>query len=54
MCDVTHTHTHTHVQGGKYVMCGKCSVEVVGMYYASTCVADYNLCARCFHQELAR
>ena len=42
------------MQGGKYVMCGKCQVEVVGMYYASTCVADYNLCARCFHQELAR
>jgi hypothetical protein len=42
------------VQGGKYVVCGKCQVEVVGMYYTSTCVADYSLCARCFHQELLR
>lgn len=41
-------------QGGKYVVCGKCQVDVVGMYYTSTCVADHNLCTRCFGAELAR
>lgn len=47
-------HEEVAVQGGKYVVCGKCQVEVVGMYYTSTCVADYNLCARCFNQELTK
>jgi hypothetical protein len=31
-------------ENGKYLMFGKCEVvEVVGMYYISTCVADYSL-----------
>ncbi len=35
-------------------MCGKCQVEVVGVYYTSNCVADYSLCSRCFQQEIAQ
>lgn len=41
-------------QGGKYVVCSKCQVEVVGMFYCNTRDPEYNLCARCFQVEGVR